>query len=207
VTTDEAIKAAQLEGVTFLVRSGRALVWPIYQGTYERRVGAVRGNAAAWELRKQRVNDLRRVIDYLETRADLNAGTIGYYGYSWGAMPAMGAGALAVEDRIKTAVLSDGGLFFDRYQLPERDPLNYLPRIKIPVLMLNGEYDAIFPRLTSQEPMFQLLGAPAEHKKHRLFKDSHAAHIRNERVQETLNWFDHYLGPVNPKGGPAVAPD
>ncbi len=82
-----------------------------------------------------------------------------------------------------------------------------MPRIKIPVLMLNGEYDANFPRVESQEPMFQLLGTPAEHKRHRLYKDSHMTTALPERIQETVNWFDCYLGPVTPKDSPAVAPE
>jgi serine/threonine protein kinase/dienelactone hydrolase len=196
----------------FLVRSGRALVWPIYKGTYERQVASVsaatpeweRGAVEAWELRKQQVNDLQRVIDYLQTRNDMNTGAIGYYGLSWGA--ARVASVLAVENRIKAAVLDSGGLNLVRWQRPELDPVHYLPRIKIPVLMLNGEYDAIFPRLESQEPMFQLLGTPAEHKKHSLSKDSHDALIIHGRVQETLEWFDRYLGPVTPNSAPAAAP-
>jgi len=126
----------------------------------------------------------------------MNVRRIGYYGTSWGAMPYGGAGALAVEDRVKAAVLSDGGLLFDHFGRPGRDPLNYLPQIRIPVLMINGEYDAIFPLPTSQLPMFKLLGTPDEHKRHVLVKDSHVALIRHERMQETLNWFDRYLGPV-----------
>src|SRR5262249_43768033 len=44
----------------FLVRSGRALIWPIYKGTFERRGGQPpRGAAEEWELEKQRANDLR----------------------------------------------------------------------------------------------------------------------------------------------------
>jgi dipeptidyl aminopeptidase/acylaminoacyl peptidase len=88
-------------------------------------------------------------------------------------------------------------------QRPEADAIHYLPRIKVPVLMLNGEYDATFPRIESQKPMFQLLGTPAEHKKHRLTKDSHVAIIEHERIQETVNWFDRYLGPVTPRSSPA----
>jgi dienelactone hydrolase len=198
----------------FLVRSGRALVWPIYKGTYGRRDEPVssaapeweRGAAEAFELRKQQVNDLQRAIDYLQTRNDLNTRAIGYYGLSWGAGARI-ASVLAVEDRIKAAVLDNGGLHLVRWQRPELDPLHYLPRIKIPVLMLNGEYDAIFPRVESQEPMFQLLGTPAEDKKHHLSKDSHGAILLHERVQETLNWFDRYLGPVKRSGGPPVEPD
>jgi hypothetical protein len=71
--------------------------------------------------------------------------------------------------------------------------------------MLNGEYDHIFPRAEVQEPMFQLLGTPAEHKKHLLFKESHGA-IQPERIQEAVNWFDRYLGPVKRSGSPADAP-
>ena len=53
------------------------------------------------------MNDLRRTIDYLQTRNDLNTGAIGYYGLSWGARI---ANVLAVEDRIKAAVLYGGRL-------------------------------------------------------------------------------------------------
>src|SRR5262249_16616588 len=102
--------------------------------------------------------------------------------------------------------LADGGLGLGLWSRPEQDPLHYLPRIRLPVLMLNGEYDAIFPRAESQEPMFKLLGTPAEHKKHLLFRESHGA-IQPERIQEAVNWFDRYLGLVKGSGSPAVAPD
>ena len=160
--------------------------------------------AEAWERRIQQANDLRRAIDYLETRPDyLDGGAIGYYGLSWGASGTIAV--LAVEDRIKAAVLADGGLWLGQSPRPELDLLHYLPRIKIPVLMLNGEHDDTFPPVESQEPMFQLLGTPAEHKRHLLFKGSHVAIPLPERMQETVNWFDRYLGAVNQKGGPAGA--
>src|SRR5262249_47144096 len=95
-----------LSSQAYLVRSGRAFVWPVYKGTFERRVEPVSGNADEWELHKQQVNDLRRALDYVQTRNDLDGGAIGYYGLSWGA--AKGAWLLALEDRIKAAVLEDG---------------------------------------------------------------------------------------------------
>ena len=36
--------------------------------------------------------------------------------------------------------------------------MNFAPRVKVPVLMLNGRYDYFYPTASSQEPMFDLLG-------------------------------------------------
>ena len=193
------------EGLAFLVQSGRVLVWPIYKGTYERRPQPSDAAASPWELWIQQANDLRRAIDYLQTRKDLDAGAIGYYGVSWGAAGALLA--VALEDRIKAAVLIDGGLWFDPAPRPERDPVHYIARIKIPVLMLNGEYDNIFPPEESQKPLFQLLGTDPSRKDRKVFKSSHVATPMAERIQETVSWFDRYLGPVNRTADTGVAPD
>src|SRR5205823_2098863 len=53
----KTIASLDQEGVAFILRSGRALVWPVYKGTYERRIAPTRGTAEAWELHRQRVND------------------------------------------------------------------------------------------------------------------------------------------------------
>ena len=42
------------------------------------------------------------------------------------------------------------------------DPFNYLPRGKIPVLMLNGKYDYFFPQELAQKPFYQWLGGAEE---------------------------------------------
>jgi hypothetical protein len=107
--TSKAFEPWAVEKMAFLLRSGRAVVWPIYKGTYERSVEPPRGAAEEWELHIQQANDLRRAIDYLQTRDDVDAGAIGYYGFSWGAFK--GAWLLALEDRIKAAVLMEGGLW------------------------------------------------------------------------------------------------
>lgn len=48
---------------------------------------------------------------------------------------------------------------------------------------------------SSQKPLFQLLGTPAENKRHVLFDMSHAP-PRNRAAKESLNRLDEYLGPV-----------
>jgi serine/threonine protein kinase len=54
------------------------------------------------------VKDLRRSIDYLETRDDLDSERIAFCGNCWGAMN--GVIMLAVEDRIDTGILVLGGI-------------------------------------------------------------------------------------------------
>jgi hypothetical protein len=186
------------EYLAFLIKSGRALVCPAYKGTYERRVQPPFAARREWDYALQQAKDLSRAIDYLETRGDLNAGAVGYYGLSWGAADAVRA--LAVEGRIKAAVLADGGLYQTASERPERDLVHYLPRITIPVLMLNGRYDPGFTIEGSQKPMFRLLGTDPAHKRHSLSDSSHVAAPSPERIQETVSWFDRYLGPVRPKG-------
>jgi hypothetical protein len=200
-----AISSPTAEKVAFLIQSGRALVWPIYSGTYERRAPSSWDAEWKWEYAVQQTNDLQRSTDYLDSQPeqfDLNA--IGYYGYSWGAAHAVRS--LAIENRIKAAVLVDGGLpapgSFEGtnrnpYERTERDPIHYLPRITIPVLMLNGRYDSVFPLKDAQEPMFRLLGSDPQQKRHRLSDDSHVSTLSDERIRETLGWFDQYLGPVD----------
>jgi predicted esterase len=192
------------EGLAFLIKSGRALVWPIYKGTYERPLKPADKGLSSWDVWLQRAKDLSRAIDYLETRKDIDAGAIGYYGLSWGASGALRA--VAVEERIKAAVLIDGGVFPVGPKNPEVNPVHYLPRITIPVLMLNGEYDHIFPRKQSQEPLFQLLGTDLARKKHVVFKSGHVATPMAERIQETVSWFDRYLGPVHRKASAHGSP-
>lgn len=136
--------------------------------------------------------DLARSVDYLETRKDFDNRKLGYFGLSWGA--AMGPIVLAQEMRIKAAVLAWGG-FWQQKSLPEADQINFAPRVKVPVLMLNGKYDSIFPVETSQTPMIRLMQTPERDKRLLLYDLGHMV-ARKEMVIETLQWFDRYLGPA-----------
>ena len=118
---------------------------------------------------------------------------LGYYGVSWGGR--MGPLMLAVEPRIKAAVLNVAGLKFQR-ALPEADPFNFAPHVTVPVLMLNARYDQFFPLETSQNPLFRLLGTPPDRKRHVVYEAGHLM-PRTLTITETLDWFDRYLGKVN----------
>jgi hypothetical protein len=178
-------------------QSGRAVMYPIFRGLFERPSEIGNANPTGSKAYRQAmiywVQDLRRSIDYLESRKDIDAQRIGYFGASWGGM--LGGLVPAVEPRLKAAVLHVAGLTSSR-PLPEADPFNFLPRVRIPVLMLNGRYDDTFPVETSQLPMYRLLGTPTDQKQYRVYESGHLV-PRNEMTRETLAWYDRYLGPVS----------
>ncbi|MCA8969214.1 MAG: hypothetical protein KDC95_05500 [Planctomycetes bacterium] len=70
-----------------------------------------------------------------------------------------------------------------------------MPRVRQPTLMLNGEFDFFFPVETSQKPMFELLGTPAEHKRYEVYPGAHTI-PRSEATAQMLGWLDTYLGKV-----------
>ena len=68
----------------------------------------------------------------------------------------------------------------------------------VPMLMLNGDQDFIFPVQTAQRPLFELFGTPAADKRHVLYPGGHdiiATH-RSQVIQEVVGWLDRYLGRV-----------
>ena len=181
---------------SFVVRTGRVFVLPIYKSTYERGDSLNSDIANGTIFWRDHVvmwgKDYRRTLDYLSTRADIDTTKFAYFGVSWGGY--MGGIIPAIEPRLKAAVLYVAGLTMERGR-PEVEPINYLPRVHIPVIMLNGKYDFFFPVATSQEPFFRFLGSPAADKKYIVYEGGHDV-PRTQLIKETLAWLDKYLGPV-----------
>ena len=111
------------------------MVHPVYKSTYERQDSLRSDYADESNFYKEHViawaKDMRRTIDYLATRPDVDTTRLAYYGASWGGY--LGGLMPAVEPRFKAAVLLVAGLEYQRGQ-PEVEPINFLPRITIPVL-------------------------------------------------------------------------
>lgn len=185
-------RSAFTQYLHFLVRSGRAVAYPIYQQTYERRRPST-GENFLREISIQRGQDLRRAIDYVESRPDLDASKIAFYGVSLGAQ--LGPVYLAIEPRLRTGVLLSGG--FETWTIPaETDPVNFAPRVTQPVLMVNGREDFDLPYETAQVPMFKMLGTPAPDKRHAVLEGGHLPPRPLLVFKEILDWLDRYLGPV-----------
>ncbi|MBZ5590355.1 MAG: protein kinase [Acidobacteriia bacterium] len=182
-----------LQLADYLVRSGRVLVYPVYKGTYERRVPGPKGPNVIRDLYIEWGKDLRRTVDYLETRSDIDASKVSFYGLSLGAQ--LGPLFLAIEPRFRTGVFFSGG--FETWDMPpEVDPVNFAPRVKAPVLMVNGREDFDLPYATAQVPMFRMLGTPEADKRHVVLEGGHIPPHPQEAIKVVLNWLDDRLGPV-----------
>jgi dienelactone hydrolase/predicted Ser/Thr protein kinase len=186
--------------IDFVMMSGRALAFPIYKFTYERSDPNLTSTwphptRAYTTWIQQAAIDARRTLDYLASRSDFIASKVAYLGTSWGGR--LGPIMVALDSRIGTAVFLMGGLASST-PVPEADPFNFLPRIRVPVLMINGDQDFIFPLKTMQEPMFARLGTKEPDKKHVLYPGGHEIVFtkRSQLVQEVVAWLDKYLGRV-----------
>jgi len=181
--------------LSLIVKNGRAVLYPVYKGTFERRADALvyadENSYLNAEFLIKLVKDFKRSIDYLETRPDIDSKRLAYLGISWGGK--MGAIIPAVEDRLKASILGVGGL--TGVSRPEISDINYVGRVKVPTLMLNGRYDIGIPYETSSKPLFDLLGTSREDKVQKLYETDHYIPF-NEFIKETLAWLDKYLGPV-----------
>ena len=202
-STSEGNKLHSWDAVDFVIKSGRAVLYPIYKSYHERGDGfsiynpdmsmsSLRDHFIMWR------KDLGRSIDYLESRSDIDHDKIGFFGSSFGSV--IGIGLLAIEKRLKIGTLRLVGFAYGYRLHPEIAPIDYASRIKIPILVLNGKYDMIFPYKSSQLPMFRSLGTPKEHKRLVLFDVGHTSpRPRAKAIKEVLDWLDHYFGPVKRK--------
>jgi cephalosporin-C deacetylase-like acetyl esterase len=152
------------------------------------------------DLLAQTVFDLRRGIDFLQKRQDIDSNRIGYLGISLGGM--IGTIFCGVDQRIKVPViaLAGGGLQFvfkfDAFTPEVRnyisiiDPINFVGAISPrPLLMINAEKDEVVPPLSSKL-LYEEAGEP---KKIIWYPTKHREVPQNEVFPEAILWFRQYL--------------
>lgn len=169
----------------FMLKRGWAVAMPILDHTFDRGTGRF-PDMSDIEYRDQNVRwvrEVRRTVDYLETRSDLDMDKLVMYGFSWGGRVA--ALALAVDDRFKVAVLNQAGL--SSWNSSNVAVEHYLPRVTQPVLQINGRFDQDYRLDDSAKPFFELLGS--EQKKHVVSDTGHFATMQTV-IGETLAWLD-----------------
>jgi pimeloyl-ACP methyl ester carboxylesterase len=179
-----------------VVQSGRAVTYPVYQDTYERRVKrTMPGESGGRDVIVQRAKDVGRSIDYLLSRPDIAGDKLAYMGVSMGSAEGVIYATLA-QDRLRTVVLLDGGFFLNQ-PTAGTDQADFAPRLTKPVLMVNGRYDFTFLLDRAQDPLFRMLGTPAAENSHVVMETPHDVLAdRPVLVREVLRWLDTYLGRV-----------
>jgi len=84
----DPVEAAALSRVDFVLKCGRALLYPVLKGTYDRNDGL--NNTSPDRTARYRdyvikwVKDIIRSLDYLEIREDIDTSALAYFGFSWG---------------------------------------------------------------------------------------------------------------------------
>lgn len=160
------------------------------------------GKTRYWsrEIITQTVFDLRRAVDFIETRPELDANKIGYLGISLGGIT--GTIFCGVEKRVKVPVIVlAGGQFNLMYGKKAMsadvkdytsiiEPLNFVEQIAPrPLLMINAENDDIVPPMMSK-----LLYKKAKKPKEIIWYPAKHHTIPIDKVyKEGVNWFDKYL--------------
>ena len=152
------------------------------------------------EIITQSVFDIRRAIDFIESREDLDAERIGYFGISLGGI--IGTIASGVDERIKVPVIVLAGgninLMFGvnalsgkhKNYLSIMDPIHFVDRIAPrPMLMLNAENDEVIPPITSK-----LLYKKARNPKKIIwYPAKHRTIPIEEAYAQGIRWYQEHL--------------
>ena len=190
-------RKASLIHVEPFLRTGRVVVYPIINGTFERSTTGLSstGPMRVRDLLIQQVKDVRRTLDYLETRPEFNMDAVAFHGISYGASRSMFS--LAVDDRFDLAMLISTGLSPTSHLPPEVQQVDYLHQIEIPVLLITGKNDFTFPYETAQKPLFRMLGTPDDAKRHVAPDWGHLPPGYSRISREVIDWMDRWLGPAD----------
>jgi formylglycine-generating enzyme required for sulfatase activity/predicted esterase len=179
-----------------LVRSGRAAFGVTLPGYPERTRPANYARpgrdseAYAGEVVSD-ITDLRRGLDYLETRPEIDRGKLAFAGVSAGAN--LGMVLCAVDGRYASLFFHAAGAARSNLATPPAaNSALFAPRLLAPKLMFNGRYDEVFPVESSAQPLFALMPDP----KRVVFYDGGHTVPLPEFVKVLSEWLDESLGKV-----------
>ena len=171
---------------------GCKLVAPSFSGVYERfDYGAVPPKEVYRQVRMDRirkwVQETHQVINYLNETDKAGKNQIAFLGVSYGAINTMPI--LALTEQLKGAILMSGNLP-NFYESSFADAMNYLPRIDMPVLMLNGKYDTI---VSSEEALLEkrmeFLGTPDKDKTQIIYEAGHVQFPKHLFEKDVADWL------------------
>jgi eukaryotic-like serine/threonine-protein kinase len=178
------------------IKAGRAAFGVVLKGYIERLrpagdVPPDHTTVEYFERIRNRVTDLRRGLDYLESRPDVDASRVAFFGPSAGAQ--IGLITAAVETRYRAVVLIGAGLpKIYQQRIPDANPVIFAAHIRAPKILMQGRYDEDTPLKTAAEPLFKLLPEP---KRLVVYEGGHVPSV--ELTMSTISpWLDETLGRV-----------
>ncbi|HWW62033.1 MAG TPA: hypothetical protein VN181_11750, partial [Thermoanaerobaculia bacterium] len=179
------------------IRAGRAAFGVILEGYLERPFPTGWSPPAPESIEfvddsVARVTDVRRGLDYLGTRPDIDMTRIAFFAPSAGS--SFGVILTAVEPRYDAVFFIGGGLRASsahRFH-PAANRINFAPHVRTPILMMHGRWDEVHPLKTNAEPLFKLLPEP---KKLVVYDGGHMA-PQSILVPAVKTWLDGVLGAV-----------
>lgn len=152
------------------------------------------------DIISQTVFDLRRAVDFIYTREELDHERIGFFGISLGGI--IGTLFCGVEERVKVPVivLAGGNLnlmfgmdaFSDdtKDYLSIIDPINFVELISPrPLLMINAENDEVVPPVTSKL-LFKKANKPKEII---WYPTKHRSLPIDKTYPDGIRWFNEHL--------------
>lgn len=179
-----------------LIRSGRAVFSVELEGFIGRPwpAGFVippRSDDEYVDYSAARVIEMRRGLDYLASRPDIDSKVIAFLGPSAGGGP--GVLVTALESRYGSVMFVGSGINpgEERYA-PAASRINFAPRIKAPKLLLQGRFDEDTPLESHAEPLFRLLREP---KRMQIYEGGHVP-PPEIAIPALITWLDETLGPV-----------
>ena len=138
-----------------------------------------------------RITEMRRGLDYLASRADIDSNTIAFLGPSAGGGP--GVVVTALEPRYRSVMFVGTGIATgEREVAAGANRINFAPRIRAPKLLLHGRFDEDTSLESEARPLFTLLREP---KRLEIYEGGHVPPAEIG-IPAMTRWFDETLGPV-----------
>jgi eukaryotic-like serine/threonine-protein kinase len=177
-----------------LLRTGRAVIWLEWFGSYSRYDGLEQTarnseeRTIAWQQRIGRWRqEFDAIVEYVETSTDLD-NDIAFMGLSFGA--SAGAWILTGNEDIDVALMLSGGM-----GISTPIQLTAARSIDTPMLMLNARFDHLVSPQQSAR-FFEQIGTADDDKRLVVYETGHWPLPRHQMAREMVDWLDRYLGPV-----------
>ena len=142
----------------------------------------------------EQVKDVRRTVDYLATRDDIDLERLAFHAVSYGA--SRSPFILAIESRFRMGMIVSTGLTPSKILPPEIHQIDYLARVTQPVLFVTGRNDLTMSYDEFQRPFFDALGTPQADKRHIALDSGHLPPGYVELSRHLVRWIDRWFGPV-----------